>query len=229
MLKDIGQRPEHQGTITTCKRISTWLHNHGQLNAMMKAAIGGELVKWNSTRFGTNYMFLESMYRKRDKFMQWMTSPDFLNSKWEDTVEGRFAQVRLSNVEWWEGLDYIIKTVEPVYKMLRFADQDKQPNMGDVVMAFQEMKHELESYFGSNVSTWNEYKQILDNRIRDLYYGTYVGVGKIVCVLYFEALFTTCIVNLKLDFYFAAACLHPRHAYLMEPTPEMFCSLKDTF
>jgi hypothetical protein len=56
------------------------------------------------------------------------------------------------------GLDYIIKAVKPVYKMLRFADQDKQPNMGDVVMAFQEMKHELESYFGSNVSTWNEYK-----------------------------------------------------------------------
>jgi hypothetical protein len=101
--------------------------------------------------------------------------------------------------------------------------------MGDGVMAFQEMKHELESYFGSNVSTWNEYKQILDNRIRDVYYGTYVGAGKIVCVLYFEALFTTCIVNLKLDFYFAAACLHPRHAYLMEPTPEMFRSLKDTF
>jgi hypothetical protein len=132
-------------------------------------------------------------------------------------------------VEWWEGLDYIIKTVEPIYKMLRFGDQDKKPNMGDVVMAFQEMKHELESYFGSNVSTWNEYKQILDNRIRGVYYGMYVGAGKIVCVLYFEALFTTCIVNLKLDFYFAVACLHPRHAYLMEPTPEMFRSLKDTF
>jgi hypothetical protein len=112
--------------------------------------------------------------------------------------------------------------MEPVYKMLRFADQDEQPNMGDGVMAFQEMKHELESYFGSNVSTWNEYKQILDNRIRDVYYGTYVGAGKIVCILYLEALFTTCIVKLKLNFYFAAACLHPRHAYLMEPTPEMF-------
>jgi hypothetical protein len=45
-------------------------------------------------------------------------------------MEGRYAQVRLSNVEWWEGLDYIIETVEPVYKMLCFADQDKQPNMG---------------------------------------------------------------------------------------------------
>jgi hypothetical protein len=41
--------------------------------------------------------------------------------------------------------------------------------MGDVVMAYQQMKMELESYFGSNVQTWNEYKEILDNRILDVY------------------------------------------------------------
>src|SRR6185437_4644725 len=72
MLKDIARRPEHGVIIKQCKRISNWLHNHGQLNTMMRNAIGGELVKWNATRFGTNYMFLESIYRKRDRFMQWM-------------------------------------------------------------------------------------------------------------------------------------------------------------
>jgi len=35
----------------------------------MREAIGGELVKYNVTRFGTNYMFLESMYKKKDQFM----------------------------------------------------------------------------------------------------------------------------------------------------------------
>jgi hypothetical protein len=56
-------------------------------NAMIRKAIGGELVKWNATRFGTNYMFLESLYRKRDGFMQWMGSPDFLYNKWAYTEE----------------------------------------------------------------------------------------------------------------------------------------------
>jgi hypothetical protein len=88
-------------------------------------------------------MFLESLHRKRDKFMQWTTSPAFLNSKWAKTEEGRFAQVRLSSIKFWEGMYYIIKTVEPIYNMLRFADQDKKPNMGDVVMAYQQMKAEL--------------------------------------------------------------------------------------
>jgi hypothetical protein len=65
MLKDIGEREEHEGMITTCKLISAWLHNHGQLNAMMRMAISGELVKWNATRFGTNFMFLDSIYQKQ--------------------------------------------------------------------------------------------------------------------------------------------------------------------
>jgi hypothetical protein len=45
MLKDIGERPEHQHVITQCKQISSWLHNHGQLNAIMRSAIGGEFFR----------------------------------------------------------------------------------------------------------------------------------------------------------------------------------------
>ena len=48
MLKDIDRRPEHAITIKQRKRISNWLHNHGQLNTMIRNIIGGELVKWNA-------------------------------------------------------------------------------------------------------------------------------------------------------------------------------------
>jgi hypothetical protein len=74
----IGERPDHQGMLQQCKRISVWLHNHGQLNAVMRRAIDGELIKWNATRFGINYMFLESIYRKCEGFMQWMASLEFM-------------------------------------------------------------------------------------------------------------------------------------------------------
>jgi hypothetical protein len=85
MLKDIGERSNHQGMLQLCKRISAWLYNNGQLNTMMRREIGGELVKWNATRFGTNYMFLESIYRKCEGFMQWMAPPGFMQSKWAGT------------------------------------------------------------------------------------------------------------------------------------------------
>jgi hypothetical protein len=38
-------------------------------------------------------------------------------------------------------------------------------------------KHEMESFFGNNVSMWSEYRQIPDRRIRDVYVETYVGAG----------------------------------------------------
>jgi hypothetical protein len=109
--------------------------------------------------------------------MQMMASPKFQNSKWAHSEEGRFAHFRLSNMDWGDGMKYIIDIVQPVYKLLRFADRDKKPNLCEVVYQYQLCKHEMESFFGNNVSTWSEYRQILDRRIRDVYVETYVGAG----------------------------------------------------
>ena len=151
----------------------------------MRNAIGDELVKWNATRFGTNYMFLNSIYRKRDRFMQWMASTEFLQSKWTDTEDGRFTHARFSSMEWCEGLKYIIDTVQPIYKFLCFADQDKRPNMCEVVMAYRNTRQELESFFGNNISTRTEYVKVLEGRMHDVFIGTYVGPGKHTRVIYF--------------------------------------------
>ena len=81
-------------------------------------------------------------------------------------------------MEWWDALKYIIDMVQPIYKFLRFADQDKRPNMCEVVMAYQTMKRELRSFFGTNVSTLKEYDEVVDERLGDVFIGMYVGPGK---------------------------------------------------
>jgi hypothetical protein len=60
MLKTIGDLSDHESVINSAKLIAGWLHNHGKLHTMMKNAIGGNLVIWNATHFGINYLFLES-------------------------------------------------------------------------------------------------------------------------------------------------------------------------
>jgi hypothetical protein len=110
-----------------------WLYNHNTLHAMMRVAIGGELVKWNATQFGTNYMFLESMHRQRDKFMTWMASPSFLESRFANTDEERFAHSCLSSLTWWEAMQFVLKRVRPLYAFLHFANQDKVPNLSEVL------------------------------------------------------------------------------------------------
>jgi hypothetical protein len=49
MLKVIGEFLEHKAVIQAGRRICRWLYNHNKLHAMMRTAIGGELVKWNAT------------------------------------------------------------------------------------------------------------------------------------------------------------------------------------
>jgi hypothetical protein len=51
---------------------------------MMKTVIGGNLVRWYATRFGMNYLFLESFLRRKDCFMQWMTTPQLQKSRYLD-------------------------------------------------------------------------------------------------------------------------------------------------
>jgi hypothetical protein len=145
MLKTIGKFLEHKAVILAGRRICRWIYNHNKLHAMMRAAIGGELVKWNATRFGTNYMFLESMHHRRDKFMTWMTSPSFLESSFVNTNEWRFIHSCLSSLTWWETMHFVLKGVKPLYAFLRFADQDKVPNLSEVFLRLSMVENEYES------------------------------------------------------------------------------------
>ena len=115
MLKDIGKWPEHEATIESAQRISSWLYNSNHLHSMMRDAIGGELVKWNATRFGTNYMFLESIMKKKDQFMSWLVSPQFRNSRHFRTQNGRYAFECMTNLDWWTNMANVINDVEPLY------------------------------------------------------------------------------------------------------------------
>jgi hypothetical protein len=85
MLKSIGEFSDHKAMIEGACRICHWLYNHNRLHAMMRQAIGGEIVRWNATRFGINYMFLERMFRRKDKYMAWKSSLGFLESRFSST------------------------------------------------------------------------------------------------------------------------------------------------
>jgi hypothetical protein len=109
MLKPIGEFLDHKAMIECARRICRCLYNHNKSYAMMRQAIGGELVRWNATRFGTNYMFLESMFHHKDKFMAWMSSPGFIDSKFSSPQEGRYAHSCLSSLTWWDTMQYVLK------------------------------------------------------------------------------------------------------------------------
>jgi hypothetical protein len=85
MLKTISDLPDYEYVINNAKLIARCLYNHGKLHTMMMNAIGGNLVRWNATRFGTNYFFLESFLRRKECFMQWMATSALQQSGYLDS------------------------------------------------------------------------------------------------------------------------------------------------
>jgi hypothetical protein len=91
----------------------------------IREKIGGELIRWNATRFGTVFIFLHSFWDRQDKFMQWMVSDDWKNNTWKDEADHAFTYDFLSNRRWWSDMELVLKAVTPIYTVLRYADQQK--------------------------------------------------------------------------------------------------------
>ena len=177
MLKDIGKWPEHDACIRSAQRICSWLYNSNSLHSMMREAIGGELVKWNVTRFGTNYMFLESMYRKKDQFMTWLVSPEFRRSRHFKSETGRYIYECITSLQWWANMEYVINDVEPLYMFLRFADTDKTPNLSEVTMEYQNMRQTYASKFSSDYPRFEKIMAVIDARMNTVMSGTYMATA----------------------------------------------------
>jgi hypothetical protein len=91
MLKDITRQFEVEAVVVCAKRICNFLYSHNRLHAMMREKIGGELIRWNATRFGTVFLFLQSFMDKREKFEAWMISSDWKNSDFKDEEDHEFT------------------------------------------------------------------------------------------------------------------------------------------
>ncbi|ONM55003.1 hypothetical protein ZEAMMB73_Zm00001d020491 [Zea mays] len=61
----------------------------------------------------------------QDKFQAWMMSSDWKNNDWRDEEDHKFTYDCLIDRIWWEKVEMVLKTVTPLYSMLRFADQQK--------------------------------------------------------------------------------------------------------
>jgi hypothetical protein len=168
MLKSIGEFPDHKAMINGARRICRWLYNHNKLHSMMRATIGRELVRWNTTRFGTYYMFLESIYRRKDKFMAWMSSTGFVESRYSSTDERKYAHSCLSSLTWWDMMQHVLKGVKSLYAFLHFANQDKIPNLSEVLLQFHMCTSEYKSLLCDYPSGLDQYMRVIKPRMGDI-------------------------------------------------------------
>ena len=66
IFEDIGKRPSVIDVINNAHKITNFIYNHGWLLAQMKKYCGGDIVQLGVTRFATNYIALDSLFKKID-------------------------------------------------------------------------------------------------------------------------------------------------------------------
>jgi hypothetical protein len=178
MLKTIGEFPDLESIIDSAKLISRWLYNHGKLHTMMKTAIGGNLVRWNATHFGMNYLFHESFLRRKDCFMQWMTTHQLQKSGYLDCNAEKYAHVCLSSLPWWDDLKRIVESIQPLHAFLRFTNQERISNSSEVLFKYHILRQEYDALFHDDRTSFDQYIETVNKRIHDIINDTYMNAGK---------------------------------------------------
>ncbi|RWR91010.1 hypothetical protein CKAN_02014600 [Cinnamomum micranthum f. kanehirae] len=136
MIEDIAKRKMIKGVILKAKKITNFIYHSNRLIAMMKKYTENhELLQPGITRFATNFIALESLYKYRGGLHQLFPSQEWLESKWEKKPTPQAKQVVKivqSNRYW--------PLVGETLKVLRFADRDDKPTMGYLYEAVDRAK-----------------------------------------------------------------------------------------
>jgi hypothetical protein len=90
-------------------------------------------------------------------------------------------------------MPYVLKRVEPLYAFLRFVDQDKIPNMTEVLLRFNMCIGEYESLLNDYPNDLEPYMRVIKPRMGDVSNSTFVNA----CTFKFH----TCNSNAKHKFF----------------------------
>jgi hypothetical protein len=71
----------------------------------------------------------------------------------------------------------VLKGVEPLYAFLRFANQDKIPNMSEVLLRFNICIGEYESLLRKYPSDLEQYMRVIKPRMGNVSNSTFVNAG----------------------------------------------------
>lgn len=65
LLEDLGKIKDFSSCINDAKKVSRFIYKHGRILDMMRAKLGGDLVRPAVTRFATSFLTLASMHRHK--------------------------------------------------------------------------------------------------------------------------------------------------------------------
>lgn len=188
LLKSIGKFTDVHSIISSAQRISKFFYNHNNLRAAMRRNIGGELYRWNATRFATVFIFLKSFWDRKDKFRQWMASEEWTNSRYNEDAEYEYADKCLSCRKWWDNIKWVLEMVSPIYSLLLYADSQKLGTVSGFIPMVIICRDMLEVYLEGN-SHKKSILALLDSRVKNMCQNTLMLAGTTLLSTYLYLFF----------------------------------------
>ena len=172
-LKSIASDVPWIGSVIEDARyIRNFVQNHTNALTIYKEHTHLSLLKIADTRFASSFIMLKRL-REVKAALGAMVISDFW-SFWRKTDQIASKKVKETVLDdgWWERVNVIIKIMEPIISLLRFADTD-HPILGDVYEGWDSMiesvktivmENDCTEYGTSSESLWSTIQDILISR-----------------------------------------------------------------
>lgn len=142
MLEDIGKLPSVEGIIVKGRALTVFLYAHTRVLALMRAALGRDLVRSGITRFATAYLNLKSLLDNKSGLQKLFRSEELNQWGYLKKAKGKGAAKTVRSETFWKGVETAVNFFEPMANVLRRMDSDV-PAMGFLHGCMLEAKNTL--------------------------------------------------------------------------------------
>ncbi|XP_010461197.1 PREDICTED: uncharacterized protein LOC104741953 [Camelina sativa] len=167
MLEDIVKLPKISKYIDKAKAVTTFIYGHEKTLAMMRCRIKERgTVRRGVTKFATTFLTLQSLLENKEQVKFMFVSDEWDRCKESKYVKGRSSYYTCLSPAFWNGVERVVKVLEPLVNVLRMVDGEKKPSMGFVYGELVEAKRSIKGATNNLEKYYQPIIEIIDEKIK---------------------------------------------------------------
>ncbi|GKV30458.1 hypothetical protein SLEP1_g39264 [Rubroshorea leprosula] len=158
--------------IEKAKRVTRFIYNNTWLLSYMKKEFtkGQELLNPTVTKFGTNFLTLQSLLDQRIGLKRMFQSNKWLSSCFSKSDEGKEVERIVLNVTFWKKMQYVKKSLEPVAEVLEKIVTDGSQSIPFIYNYMSRAKLAIKSIHGDDARRYGPFWSVIENNWNSLFH-----------------------------------------------------------
>jgi hypothetical protein len=144
VLSDFGKESLVKTTVAHASSITKYIYKHCYpLFLLRKFTKGHEILRPAQTRFATNFIALQSIYKHKADLHAMVISQEWTTSAYYKEPQGKKFTKAVLDQSFWKDCAIVCQLSEPIVRVLRIVDSDERPAMGYIFAAFHASRDEI--------------------------------------------------------------------------------------